>query len=324
MWDLARGVGRGPDGYWGRVQGRPVLDTPTRKEPRRVTSYLNGSLRFDVLDSGPLDGQVVVLLHGFPERASHWEAVAERLHAEGLRTVAPDQRGYSPGARPRTRAAYRLTCLVDDVVALVREIGEPVHLVGHDWGAAVAWRAAGEHAELVNTLTTISVPHPSAFSRSLLRSSQAVRSWYVLAFQPPILIESIARVAPGMLTRPLRASGMDEDGVRRFERDFLAFGALPGALGWYRAIPMGSLAAMKPVTVPTTHVWPTEEVALSERGAKDTARYVEAPYQLVRLPGATHWAPTQQPAAVAQVILDRVAAHVDSVQEDLATRSDVL
>ena len=106
---------------------------------QRITSYARDGWVFDVRDTGPLDGDPVVLLHGFPERASSWDAVAAQLHEAGLRTLAPDQRGYSPRARPRTRWGYRATELVADVAALVDVVGRPVHLVGHDWGAFVAW-----------------------------------------------------------------------------------------------------------------------------------------------------------------------------------------
>ena len=253
---------------------------------------------------------MVVLLHGFPERASDWDAVASRLHGEGLRTVAPDQRGYSPGARPPTRASYRMPALVDDVVALVSRLGTGVHLVGHDWGAAVAWRLAAEHPALVHTLTTVSVPHPTAFASSLLSSSQLLRSWYALAFQPPLVVEAAVGLVPRLLTGPLRASGLDEAGIRHVERDVLGYGALPGALGWYRAAPLDALQSTPAVAVPTTHVWSTEEAALSRRGAELTGRYVDAPYEIVTLEGVTHWAPQQAPHAVADAVLSRVGRHI--------------
>jgi len=282
---------------------RQAVDRPT---PRRLTEVRNGDLRFDVRDQGPLEGPVAVLLHGFPERASHWDAVSTRLQAAGIRTVAPDQRGYSPHARPRTRASYRMAHLVDDVGALVHEIGVPVHLVGHDWGAAVAWTTAARRPELVETLTTLCVPHPAAFARSLLTSSQLLRSWYVLAFQPPGVVEAAVRLAPQLMTLPLRASGLDDEGVARFEEEILASGALPGALGWYRAAPLDAFSRTPPVRVPTTHVWCDGEVALSEEGARLTGRYVEAPYELVTLEGVNHWAPTQAPDEVAEAVLARI------------------
>ncbi len=97
------------------------------------------------MDGGPLDGEIVVLLHGFPQTSSSWALLAPLLHAQGYRTLAPDQRGYSPRARPRGRFAYRMSQLVEDVVALIGTAcpaGRAVHVVGHDWGAAVAWTLA--------------------------------------------------------------------------------------------------------------------------------------------------------------------------------------
>jgi pimeloyl-ACP methyl ester carboxylesterase len=275
---------------------------------RRIHTFTRDSMTFDVLDSGPIDGPVVVLLHGFPERASHWDAVASLLHTRGLRTLAPDQRGYSPGARPRTRADYRMSCLVRDTLALIERHGAPVHLVGHDWGAAVAWATASERPAMVRTLTTVSVPHPGAFARSLLTSDQALRSWYVLAFQPPWLVETVARVMPSALFPLLQRMGLSEAEVSRFRREILDYGALPGALGWYRALPFSAPSAVGPVCVPTTHVWSDGDLALSRRGAELTEDHVQAAYELCVLEGVTHWVPTQAPGQLADIILDRIAS----------------
>jgi pimeloyl-ACP methyl ester carboxylesterase len=283
------------------------MTTPARSSAtRRITTFTHESLTFDVLDGGPLDGPAVVLLHGFPERASHWADVAKRLHAHGLRTLAPDQRGYSPGARPRGRMSYRMSRLVGDTLALVEGYGAPVHLVGHDWGAAVAWATAAARPDVVRTLTTVSVPHPGAFARSLLTSTQALRSWYVLAFQPPGLVEALARTAPGALAPFLRRAGLTESEVARFRHEIVDYGALPGALGWYRALPFSTTSAGGPVCVPTTHVWSDRDVALSRRGAELTAAQVHAPFELRVLRGVTHWVPTQAPEQLAEAILDRI------------------
>jgi pimeloyl-ACP methyl ester carboxylesterase len=234
--------------------------------------------------------------------------VSEILHEHGLRTLAPDQRGYSPGARPRGRLAYRMSCLVGDVVALVARYGAPVHLVGHDWGAAVAWATASARPDLVRTLTTVSVPHPAAFARSLLTSSQALRSWYVLAFQPPGLVELLAHSAPRTVRGLLSRSGLTDPEVDRFWHEIVEDGALPGALGWYRALPFAGSTTPGPVRVPTTHIWSDRDTALSRRGADLTASQVHAPYELRVLSGISHWIPTQAPDELATAVLDRIEA----------------
>src|SRR5690606_26265127 len=139
----------------------------------------NDGFTFDVIDGGPVDGDVIVLLHGFPQTATSWSKVAPLLHEAGYRSLAPHQRGYSPGARPSGRRAYSVDRLVADVAALVDTVGGPVHLVGHDWGAIVAWAVAVERPELLRTLTTVSVPHPMAFLRSMARSTQLLHSYYM-------------------------------------------------------------------------------------------------------------------------------------------------
>ena len=123
-------------------------------------------LEFEVRVGGPAGGQPVLLLHGFPQHGGMWDAVVPALHQAGLRTYAPDQRGYSAGARPSDVDTYRMTEFVADAVALLDalDLGR-VHVVGHDWGSIVAWHLAGEHADRVRTLTAVSVPH-GADSRS--------------------------------------------------------------------------------------------------------------------------------------------------------------
>jgi pimeloyl-ACP methyl ester carboxylesterase len=279
------------------------------RRPTRVTTYERAGLVFDVTDSGPLEGPVVMLLHGFPQRATCWEGVSRLLVRSGVRTLAPDQRGYSPGARPRSRLGYRSDELVADVVTLIDTVGGPVHLVGHDWGAVVAWRLAAQRPDLVTSLVTVSVPHPGAFARSLLTSSQALRSWYTLAVQPPCLPEVAASLSPRLVETLLRRSGMTSAELRRFRHEIVEAGALSGALGWYRGAVL-SRGGAPPVQVPTTHVWSDGEQALARRGAELTAEYVDAPYRLEILEGATHWIPTQRPERLARLVLDRVGQRV--------------
>ncbi len=310
-WTSGRGVPRGHDLRLPALVTRRVRMTEVVPQPDRptepISSYEHDGLVFDVVDAGPADGPIVLLLHGFPQRASSWRDVAAFLAEAGYRTLALDQRGYSPGARPRTRLSYTSDKLVGDVLALIECVGTPVHLVGHDWGAVVAWRLAAAHPTLVLSLTAVSVPHPSALAASLLTSSQALRSWYVLAVQPPALPELVARLAPEALEALLRGSGMTEDELTSFRAEILADGALSGALGWYRGAAL-DWHRTEHVTVPTTFVWSDGEQAIARRGAELTAQFVNGPYDFVVLEGATHWIPTQAPRELAAIIGDRVGS----------------
>lgn len=275
----------------------------------RIESFTRDGLTFDVVDSGPLDGDPVVLLHGFPERASSWTAVSVRLHERGLRTLAPDQRGYSPRARPRNRVGYRITALVADIEALVDRVGGPVHVVGHDWGAVVGWGLAAHRPDLVRSLTAVSVPHPAAFLAACLRSSQLRDSWYFLLFSIPFLPEWVMRHRPAKFEEALRKGGMKAADVARFRREIVEYGAFPGGLGWYRAILFTPLGwARKRVTVPTTYVWSDRDPALSRTGAELCGRYVTGPYELVVLDGVSHWIPTHAPVSLADAVLARIAS----------------
>jgi pimeloyl-ACP methyl ester carboxylesterase len=272
---------------------------------RRITSYYRDGLTFDVRDEGPLEGPVAVLLHGFPERNTSWHDVAPVLHEQGIRTLAPDQRGYSPGARPRRRRDYRLPLLIDDVAALVGRVGRPVDLVGHDWGAIVGWGLAATSPDLLRTFTAVSVPHPAAFLQALFTSGQVRKSWYMLAFQVPSVPERMAR--QGRFDDELRKGGMTDDEVARFHREIVDYGALPGGLAWYRAMFLTDPRATRGrVSVPTTYVWSDGDVAVTRASAERCARFVDGPYRFEVLEGVTHWVPTQAPVPLAELILDRI------------------
>lgn len=269
----------------------------------RITAYQRAGLVFDIVDDGPADGDAVVLLHGFPERASCWASVTPLLQERGYRTVAPDQRGYSPGARPRRRRDYRVSELAADVVALIDRVGGPVHLVGHDWGAVVGWTVAATRPDLVRSWTAFSVPHPAAYAKAL-RGPQARRSRYIAYFNLPWLPES--ERGRGYLESQLRLSGWDDADLARFRAEILDYGALPGALGWYRAMPFMLARPAATVSVPTTMVWSTRDGAIDRLGVDLTPAYCTGPYTYLELKGVTHWIPTRAPEAAAEAILDRI------------------
>ena len=273
-----------------------------------MTSFTRDDLVFDVIDQGPREGEVVVLLHGWPQLNTCWNAVMTQLNASGYRTIAPNQRGFALTARPKGRYAYRMSQLVADVEALIAQIGKPVHLVGHDWGAAIAWATAMEHPDKISSLTAISVPHPAAFIKSMPRG-QIKDSWYMAAFNVPALPERI-------LSNPKRAelalrvkAKMPAEAFEAYLRDFAAVPErMRTCFGYYRALPFSNLRSLRKVSVPTTYIWSDADVALSRVGAEMCGDYVTGDYRFEIIEGASHWLPDEEPKEVARLIEERIRA----------------
>jgi len=278
-----------------------------------VNEYRNGELVFDVRDDGPGDGGVVILLHGYPETKESWDGVVPGLAAAGYRVLAPDQRGYSPRARPRGRRAYVADNLVADVLALADAVGaERFHVVGHDWGGAVAWYCAMWHPQRVATVTSLATPHPTAFARSLLTSSQFFRSWYFLFYQLPRLPEwaSTSSFGRPRFRATLLRSGLPEQKLETYMAALDAPGAMTAAINWYRAVPFTPPTKQRPVSVPTLYVYGARDFALGSKAANLTGRYVTGPYRYERL-DASHWMPEEVPDVVTRLILEHVGTSGD-------------
>jgi pimeloyl-ACP methyl ester carboxylesterase len=269
-------------------------------------------LVFDVSEDGPQSGPPVLLLHGFPQTRASFQAVARLLAQEGLRTIALDQRGYSPGARPTEVAAYSVEHLVGDVLGLLDQLDLPTaHLVGHDWGAIVAWAATAVRRERVRTLTAVSVPHPRAMADLLAEQSpagdeQRQRSSYISLFQmdggkaEDVLLANGARALHDMFSPLPEALILPHYGALS-QRP-----ALTAALNWYRAMDMKTTLNLPNVSTPTTFVWSTEDVAISRTVAERCGAYVSGDYRFVRLPGVSHWIPDQAPDDLARAVVGRV------------------
>jgi pimeloyl-ACP methyl ester carboxylesterase len=275
-----------------------------------MNEFRRGPLVFDVSDSGPADGEVVVLLHGYPENRTSWDAMTPLLTAEGFRVLAPDQRGYSPTARPRRRRDYRASELVADTLALVDASGaDRVHLVGHDWGGAVAWAFAGAHPERLHTVTSLTTPHPRAMTASMIRSSQLLHSWYMLAFQLPWLPEAgFSKRGEPALRRALARTGLPEEAIERYVRPLTEPGAARGPLNWYRAVPFSPPVGR--IAVPALYVYATNDAFLGRKAADLTGRYVDGPFQYEVLEGATHWLPECNAEQVAGLVVAHARKHV--------------
>ncbi|MBU8815319.1 alpha/beta fold hydrolase [Mycolicibacterium goodii] len=280
-----------------------------------MDSYRRGNLEFEVAESGPSDGATVILLHGFPQRNSSWEPIVDRLTAQGYRCLAPNQRGYCRGARPTRRRDYRMGELVEDVVALIDASGaDRVHLVGHDWGAAVAWGVATYVPARLATLSALSVPHPQAFLRSMTTSRQGLASWYMYLYQLPRLPERLMLGRNGSgtpMARTLQRSGQTPAIAERDARAMTEPGALTAALNWYRAMFLSTSdpRAKHTIAVPTLYVWSDRDIAITEKPARETAKYVSGPYRFEILHGASHWLPEEKADTISDLLLEWFSTH---------------
>jgi pimeloyl-ACP methyl ester carboxylesterase len=285
------------------------MSSSLAKRSPRVEAYSRDGLTFEVTDAGPEDGRVVIMLHGFPEDRHEWLALSEPLVRAGYRVLAPDQRGYSPKARPSGRRAYAIEELTADVLALADAVGTArFDVVGHDWGAAVAWALAARHKDRVSSLCALSVPHPGAFLRSLARSSQLLHSWYMLFFQIPALPERAVRFR---MADTLARTGLDRDTAERFAQRARDPRALTGPINWYRALPFSARRPLPPVEVPVLFVWGDKERFVTRAAAEGCARFCAGPYRFVALSGQTHWLPTTVASEVAPLLLEHLASVKD-------------
>jgi pimeloyl-ACP methyl ester carboxylesterase len=268
-----------------------------------------GELAFDYADDGPPDATPVLLLHGFPQDHTSWDLIAADLVARGFRTIRPDQRGYSPGARPSGTEAYRLGLLADDAVALLDHLGiDRAHVVGHDWGGMVAWAVAAQTPERLLSLSVLSTPHPAAMSRAMVRSTQGLRSWYMGVFQLPGLSERLLQPGGRFWAGLMR--GLPSEAKKRYTAKARQPGALTAMLQWYRAMPRDMArpsVRWRAITVPTLYVWGADDPALGDAAARWTSDYVRAPYTFVILPGKGHWLPERASHEVLGVLLPHLS-----------------
>ena len=275
-----------------------------------MTPVTVGDLTFDVRMAGPADGEVVILLHGFPQTSYEWRNQISALGEAGFRAVAPNQRGYSAGARPATIQDYAVPRLVEDIVGLADAVGaERFHIVGHDWGAIIAWAVAVAAPARIISASPVSVPHPDAFARVLgdPTSCQPEASSYFDVFvQPDSEDNFVANDNAGL--RGFFA-GIEEDAVEDYVQVLGSKAALGAALNWYRANIADrqvSGPAMGVVRVPTMFTWSDGDTALCIDGAELTEEYVDAPYRFEVIEGVSHWIPDLATDQMTELLLDHI------------------
>jgi pimeloyl-ACP methyl ester carboxylesterase len=270
---------------------------------RRATIDANG-LRFDALTAGPRGGELVLLLHGFPQSSECWRNALATLGDAGYRTVAFDQRGYSAGANPEGVDAYTVAALSDDVLAVATALGaDRFHLAGHDWGGTVAWAVAEREPGRLLSLTAVSTPHTAALAEALRSRSQRTRMAYIPVLRAPRVAEVFIDAVGGALAeRALIATGLNPALAHRDIARLRAVG-ITGPLNWYRAIGRGAPARPRDVSTPTLYIWSDGDPVFTREAAELTADHVTGPYHLVELEGGSHWIPDQHWDDVADLVL---------------------
>jgi pimeloyl-ACP methyl ester carboxylesterase len=267
----------------------------------------------DVL--GPIGGPLVLLLHGFPESRHSWRAALPALAAAGYRAVAPDQRGYSPGARPNPAdlSNYAFDRLVADAIEIAAAAGydgKRFHLVGHDWGGQVSWGVAGKHPERLASLTILSRPHPSSFRRALLKEDgdQKHRSRHHRAFLDAdtgklLLADNARRLRDGLFGQGVPAAALEEHLSVLGNPE-----ALEAALTWYRSN-KGLAADIGTIKVPTLYIWGDADATVGPDAAYGTGEFVGAAYAMEVLPNVGHFVMDQAPAKATDLMLAHLKKH---------------
>ncbi|NMO93156.1 alpha/beta fold hydrolase [Actinomycetospora sp. TBRC 11914] len=275
----------------------------TPPEPTRVALP---AITLSVHDVG--DGPAVLLLHGFPDRATLWSVQIARLADAGYRVIAPDLRGFGDSDRPDDVEAYRLRHSVADMVALLGALEiERVVVVGHDYGAAVGWALAMRSAS-VRGYVALSVGHPNAFRAAGL--AQRALSWYMLWFLHPGAAEAVLPADGWAFYRRWAHPGTEDDDLVETQiRDLSRPGALTAGLSWYRANVDPTTfvdehpVELPPVTCPVLGLIGEDDVALTEAQMAGSAAFVSGPFECVTLPGAGHWLPARHADAVDEHLL---------------------
>jgi pimeloyl-ACP methyl ester carboxylesterase len=286
-----------------------VIDQQAVIDQQEVTA--NG-LTFSMRTAGPADGRPVLLLHGFPQTSWCWRAQLEALGGAGHRALAPDQRGYSDGARPPAVADYASELLVADVLALADTLEiATFDLVGHDWGGMVAWLVAAQHPDRIRSLSVLSTPHPLALRLALFGGDpeQVKRAGATDAFRQAEVPENLLLGADGSgsgLRSLLAQSGLASEAVDTYVAALTRPGVLTAALNWFRASDGDDATQLPGVTVPTLFVWSTGDGGLGRTAAEATAIYVSGPYEFVVLDDVPHWIPEAAP----DLLNEKLMAHL--------------
>lgn len=263
-------------------------------------------VRLHVVQAGAPTAPLVILLHGYPDFWYGWRHQISFLVQQGYRVWVPDQRGYNLSEKPRGVKAYRLDTLVQDVLGLIDASGEQtVYLVGHDWGAAVAWAVALSAPERLKKLVILNVPHLKVFMDTLRSSREQLRkSWYIFFFQIPFLPEFMltrdnARSTKQALVASAHPTTFSDADLDEYVRAWTQPDAMRSMINWYRAVLRypPTLPDNPRIRVPTLIIWGAQDVALSREMAQQSLELCDDG-RLVVFDDATHWVQDDKPDEV--------------------------
>lgn len=264
---------------------------------------ING-IQLHLVTAGPETGKLVILLHGFPEFWFGWRKQVDHLVGLGYRVVMPDQRGYGASDKPKAVSAYGIDVLAQDVAAIIAWAGlSSALLVGHDWGAAVAWRTAILFPDKVEKLVILNVPHPDVMQANLRGNwRQTLRSWYIFFFQLPWLPENLlALQGARRLAHSLRSTSVPgtftSAELEEYQRAWTQPGAIRAMLNWYRAAlraPGERLSrTRRRIRMPCLIIWGAKDRFLGQEMASESLEYCDHG-RLELIPDATHWVQHEQ------------------------------
>jgi pimeloyl-ACP methyl ester carboxylesterase len=291
----------------------------TTKDVLAQISHLNlrtNGINLHVVKAGPDDGPLVILLHGFPEFWYGWRYQIEALAGAGFLVLAPDQRGYNLSDKPRSISAYNLDELAADIIGLIDAVGrQKAHLVGHDWGGAVAWWTAVKYLQRLEKLIILNTPHPKVMRRNMLHNRvQRRKSWYFFLFQIPFLPEWRMRranwnIGGRMLQRTSRVGTFSDADVEVYRQAWSQPGATRGMFNWYRASlrrPPQRVRNSR-VSIPALMIWGAQDRFLARELAQQSLELCDAG-QLVFIDEASHWVQHEEPERVNALLRDFLEA----------------
>lgn len=279
--------------------------------PVRHRTITTNGIRLHAVEAGPEDGPLLILLHGFPELWYGWRKQIAPFADAGYRVLVPDQRGYNTSDKPKRVRSYNLDLLASDVIGLIDEAGrEKAYVVAHDWGGAVGWWLGLKHADRIERLALLNIPHPNVMQKALRTNpKQRKRSSYMFFYQLPWLPERTLRkkdykyLAMALQATSRPGTFTDED-LRIYKEAWSRPGALTAMLNWYRMM-LWSRPSPPPssrVTVPTLLIWGTKDRFLGEEMAQPSIDRCDQG-RLARIE-ATHWVQHEEPDRVNALIAD--------------------